>query len=409
MKKEGEEKMKKDNPLLSMPQHHAVSQDIGLKQKRFKKEFYKQKLQEIERNANGDIDFPGEHFPPLHIVASGNSDANSNSSNNGEDDDDYDQDRTQDSVWNQLLRIPLTDDVVRTVAYNTPDIMVSVLPPAIKKADENPHKVEVFDDDNDIDDSAELAPPSEVPPPLAERDPDYYPGGDFVDDTRNATAEEEGFQGGFEDSLITIPASVSACLNTVGERNFAEFADDDNVDNTANVTNVHPRAHIGEEFDAGGDLADVLRQPGTHVDPIEKDRFVKLPPPIIEHATPQKESPLDFGDSDVPISEASLPVADSTFQGFGLETGASQKTNPRLAEHDYRFGLMSSFQDRNADVQPLLDGAVRLAAKWAQKENLLADQMFIEGTQTFTEPLVDKDEMEGGGEAHVGEEKEAAQ
>jgi len=33
---------------------------------------------------------------------------------------------------------------------------------AIKKADENPHKVEIFDDDNDIDDSAELAPPSEV-------------------------------------------------------------------------------------------------------------------------------------------------------------------------------------------------------------------------------------------------------
>jgi len=370
---------------------------------------YKQKLQEIERNANGDIDFPGEHFPPVHILASGNSsDANSTSSNNGEDDDDYDQDRTQDSIWNQLLRIPLTDDVVRTIAYNTPDIMEPVLPTATKKADEKPHKVQIFDDDKDIDDSAELAPPSEVPPPLAERDPDYYPGGDFVDDTRNATAEEEGFQGGFEDSLITIPAPVSASINTVGERNFADFADDDNVDATANVTKVHPRAHMGEEFDAGGDLADVLRQPGTHVDPIDKDRFVKMEMPIIEQATPQKESPLDFGDSDVPIAEASLPVDDSAFKEFGLETGESQVTDPSLAEHDYRFGLMSSFQDRNADVQPLLDGAVRLAAKWAQKEDLLADQMFIEGTQTFTEPLVDNDEMEGGvGKAHVGEEEEA--
>lgn len=407
-------------PRLLLP---TESRAMKLKQEAFKKEFYQQKLkqeisrnevhqqklQQIVRNANGDVDFPGEHFPPNHVLAAGGNGTNStNATDTGDDDDDYDQDRKKDSIWDQLLRIPLTEHVVRTIAYHTPDQMVPILPTATKAAVEKPHKVRIFDDDKDLDDSAELAVPSETPPPITERDPDYYPGGDFVDDTRNATAEEEGFQGGFDDTLVTIPPPVSASINPVGEHNFADFADDDNVDASENATNVHPRAHLGEEFDAAGNLADVLRSPSTQVDPMEKDRFVQVLDTVIENAKPQKESPLDFGDSDVPIETASLPEDAAELKDLGLPASESPVLDPTAAEHDYKFGLMSSFQDRNVDVQPVLDGAVRLAAKWARNEEDLADKMFIEGVDTATEPLVDLDEMEGGAEGAEEEDEEEA-
>ena len=56
----------------------------------------------------------------------------------------------------------------------------------------------------DIHDSSELDAPSEKPPPLSERDPDYYPGGDFVDEMKNYTDAEEGFQGGFGDNMVKL-------------------------------------------------------------------------------------------------------------------------------------------------------------------------------------------------------------
>ena len=37
----------------------------------------------------------------------------------------------------------------------------------------------------------------------------------------------------------------------------------------------------------------------------------------------------------------------------GLETAESKVTDPRKTEFDYKFGLMSSFQDRNVDVKPV--------------------------------------------------------
>ena len=122
---------------------------------------------------------------------------------------------------------------------------------SLQHAVEKPHKLHIFDDDKDIIDSAVVDPKPENPPPLSERDPDYDVG-DFFDETRNATDDtEEGFQGGFDDTATEIPPAVPGVISEVGESNFKGFADDVNVDATAKATAVHPRAHMGDEFDAG--------------------------------------------------------------------------------------------------------------------------------------------------------------
>jgi hypothetical protein len=375
-----------------------------------------QTLQTIVRKPNGDLDFPGEHFPPSVVELDSNASNATNATNSScspwnwfcADEDDYDQDRSADSIWDQLLRVPFTEHVFRTIAYDTQDVMKKVKPLALQHAVEKPHKLHVFDDDKDIIDSAVVDPEPENPPPLSERDPDYDVG-DFTDATRNATDDtEEGFQGGFDDEATAIPPPVPGSISKVGERNFKGFADDVNVDATANATAVHPRAHMGDEFDAGGEMADVLRRPGTLVDPFDKDRFVKVLPTVVESAKPQKEGiPLEFGDKDATMAQASLPEDAAAMRDVGLDTGESKVRDPRKAEFDYKFGLMSSFQDRNVDVKPVLDGAASLAAEWAQEEERLAEQIAIEGQDMVTEPLVEEDDSAGGGEG--AEEEEAAE
>jgi len=379
----------------------------------------KQKLQTIVRKPNGDLDFPGEHFPPAVVELDTNSSNTTNATNSScsswnwfcEDEDDYDQDRTQDSIWDQLLRVPFTEHVFRTIAYHTQDVMKPVKPLALQHAVEKPHKLHVFDDDKDIIDSAVVDPEPENPPPLSDRDPDYDVG-DFFDETRNATDDtEEGFQGGFDDTATEIPPAVPGAVSEVGERNFKGFADDVNVDATANATAVHPRAHMGDEFDAGGEMSDVLRRPETLQDPFDKDRFVKVLPTVIESAKPQKEGiPLEFGDKDVSMEQAQLPEDAAAMRDVGLETAESKVTDPRKTEFDYKFGLMSSFQDRNVDVKPVLDGAASLAAEWAKEEDKIADAIAVEGQEMLTEPLVEEDDAAAGeGGAAEEEEEEAAE
>ena len=47
-------------------------------------------------------------------------------------------------------------------------------------------------------------------------------------------------------------APVAGTVSVVAERNFEGVADDENVDMNVSAHKVHPRAHMGDEFDAGG-------------------------------------------------------------------------------------------------------------------------------------------------------------
>ena len=248
----------------------------------------------------------------------------------------------RDSIWDQLLRIPLTEHVKRTIAYHTQDRVRPMGPGVVAAASPKPHTLHVFDDDRDIIDSSAVDPAPQGPLPLSERDPDYYPGGNFVDEIKNVTDPEEGFQGGFGDVMVKLPAPVTGEVSRVGERNFQGFADDVNQDLGAE-RRVHPRAHSGDEFDAGGALADVVRRPETVVHPMDDDRFVSVPAPVAGRPRPQPKAALELGDDDVPLAKAELPEDDAALKVLGLGDSPSEVRSPVKAEVQYRYGLMFRF------------------------------------------------------------------
>ena len=106
---------------------------------------------------------------------------------------------------------------------------------------------------------------------------------------------------------------------------------------------VHPRAHSGDEFDAGGALADVVRRPETVVHPMDDDRFVSVPAPVAGRPRPQPKAALELGDDDVPLAKAELPEDDAALKVLGLGDSPSEVRSPVKAEVQYRYGLMFRF------------------------------------------------------------------
>jgi len=303
--------------------------------------------------------------------------------------DDYNEDRSKESVFSQIFRTPLTYHLVRTVDHYLPDTLVPNSPPVKEQAQDGPHTILgqpeiVFDDDKDV---IIKETKNEEPIPLSERDPDYYPGGEFKDVTRRVNSTKDTpLSGRLHDDDEEVPqgAPVDMNLSYVGERNFEGFADDVNEEIPQVKVKVHPADHTGPEFDAGGWLNDMLRKPDAVGDPLERDRLINIPPTkMVEAQEPNSNVPLELGDSVVDASEAN---DDPALQDLGIPYSKEEVSKPQ-GEENYKYGLLADFQDRDVKVQPIVAASQAVAQVWEREEEEASEKSKIEGSKIETKPV----------------------